>query len=100
VLVYGVRLQDLGASCACGDVRADLPPPPPGYRTDVVGLPVAAASGYQLLLDDRYPANWPASCGRAGAGARLRRGVTRCVRAGGRGGHRVGLAALWLLGVH
>lgn len=58
LLVYGVRLQDLGEQRRMlADVRATLPPPPPGYRVDIVGLPVAAARGYQLLLDDRYLAN-------------------------------------------
>lgn len=58
LLMYGVRLQDLGAQQRMlRDVTAALPPPPPGFKAEVVGLPVAAARGYQLLLDDRYLAN-------------------------------------------
>jgi len=102
VLVYGVRLQDLGAQLRMlADVRADLPPPPPGYRTDVVGLPVAAARGYQLLLDDRYPANL---AGILAAGLVLALGLRRrgdAVRAvlAAAAATGWGLAALWLLGV-
>lgn len=58
LLMYGVRLQDLGAQQRMlRDVTAALPPPPLGFKAEVVGLPVAAARGYQLLLDDRYLAN-------------------------------------------
>lgn len=58
LLVYGVRLQDLRAQERLLDeVRAALPPPPPGYTAELVGLPVAAVSGYRQLLADRYPAN-------------------------------------------
>ena len=102
VLVYGVRLQDLGAQRRMlADLRADLPPPPPGYRTDVVGLPVAAARGYELLLDDRYPANL---AGIAAAGLVLALGLRRrgdAVRAvlAAAAATGWGLAALWLLGV-
>jgi predicted RND superfamily exporter protein len=102
VLVYGVRLQDLGAQQRMlAGVRADLPPPPPGYRTDVVGLPVAAARGYQLLLDDRYLANL-AGIVAAGlvlaVGLRRRGDAVRAVLAAA-AATGWGLAALWLLGV-
>ena len=102
VLVYGVRLQDLGAQQRMlADVRAGLPPPPPGYRTDVVGLPVAAARGYQLLLDDRYLANL-AGIVAAGlvlaVGLRRRGDAVRAVLAAA-AATGWGLAALWLLGV-
>jgi predicted RND superfamily exporter protein len=102
VLVYGVRLQDLGAQRQMlADLRADLPPPPPGYHTDVVGLPVAAARGYELLLDDRYPANL---AGIVAAGLVLALGLRRrgdAVRAvlAAAAATGWGLAALWLLGV-
>src|SRR5262249_11055051 len=49
LLVYGVKLQDLGGQQRMlRDVTAALPAPPPGFRTEIVGLPVAAARGYQL----------------------------------------------------
>ncbi len=58
LLVYGVRLQDLEAQGRLlADVEAVLPRPPPGYSTRLVGLPVAAVSGYRQLLADRYLAN-------------------------------------------
>jgi len=102
LLVYGVRLQDLGAQQRMlAGVRAALPPPPPGYRADVVGLPVAAARGYQLLRDDRYPANL-AGIAVAGLvlalGLRRRRDAVRAVAAAllATGW---GLAVLWALGM-
>ena len=53
--VYGLGLQDIGTQTATMDaMRASLPPPPPGYRADVVGLPVAAGDAYRALLSDRY----------------------------------------------
>jgi len=58
LLIYGLRLQDLGAQQRLlTDVRAALPAPPAGYSAELVGLPVAAARGYELLLGDRYLAN-------------------------------------------
>lgn len=58
LLVYGVRLQDLSAQARMLDqVRAVLPRPPPGYTVELVGLPVAAVSGYRQLLDHGYEAN-------------------------------------------
>ena len=102
LLVYGVRLQDLGAQQRMlAQVRATLPAPPPGYQVDVVGLPVAAARGYQLLLDDRYLANL-AGIVVAGLvlalGLRRRwdaaRSVVAALLATG-----WGLAALWALGM-
>jgi len=102
LLVYGVRLQDLGAQQRMlAGVRAALPPPPPGYRADVAGLPVAAARGYQLLRDDRYPANL-AGIAVAGLvlalGLRRRRDAVRAVAAAllATGW---GLAVLWALGM-
>ena len=102
LLVYGLRLQDLGAQQRMlAQVRATLPAPPPGYQVDVVGLPVAAARGYQLLLDDRYLANL---AGIAVAGLVLALGLRRrwdaarsvvaALLATG-----WGLAALWALGM-
>ena len=102
LLVFGVRLQDLGAQQRMlTEARAALPAPPAGYQVDVVGLPVAAARGYQLLLDDRYPANL-AGIAVAGlvlaVGLRRRRDAARSVAAAllATGW---GLAALWALGM-
>jgi predicted RND superfamily exporter protein len=102
LLVYGVRMQDLGSQQRMlADMRATLPPPPAGYRSDVVGLPAAASRGYELLLDDRYPANL---CGLLAAGLVLVLGLRRrgdaaraVVAAALATGW--GLAALWLLEV-
>ncbi|MDT7600766.1 MAG: uncharacterized protein QOK26_2843 [Pseudonocardiales bacterium] len=102
VLVYGLRLQDMSAQQRLlADVRATLPPPPAGYRVDVVGLPVAAARGYQLLLADRYPANL---AGIAVAGLVLLLGLRRRTDAGRAVAAAAlatgwGLAALWALGM-
>jgi predicted RND superfamily exporter protein len=38
-------------------IEESLPTPPPGYDATVTGLPVAAARGYDLVSDSRYPAN-------------------------------------------
>jgi uncharacterized protein len=106
LLVYGVRLQDLGQQRRMlADVRAALPPPPPGYRADIVGLPVAAVRGYELLLGDRYLANL---AGTAVAGLVLALGLHR-VRAGAVDTARAvgaallatgwGLALIWALGM-
>jgi uncharacterized protein len=102
VLVYGVAVQDLGAQRRMlAEVRAALPIPPPGYRGEVVGLPVAAARGYQLLLHDRYLANL-AGIAVVGlvlvAGLRRRRDAARSVLAA-LAATGWGLALLWLLGV-
>lgn len=101
LLVFGVRMQDLGAQQRMlTDVRAMLPPPPPGYRADLVGLPVAAAHGYQLLMRDRYLANL-AGIVAAGLvltlGLRKRGDATRAVAASALAAGW-GLAMLWLLG--
>lgn len=52
--VYGIELQDLRQqSDLIANLRADLPPPPPGYTADVVGLPVAASRAYDVVSSDR-----------------------------------------------
>lgn len=54
----GIRLQDLGDQQRLLDaVGAALPPSPPGFTAEVVGLPVAAARGYELISADRYLTN-------------------------------------------
>lgn len=75
VLTFGLRFQDLRAQSALlADVRAALPPPPPRFTTDVVGLPVAADRGYALVSADRYLAN---IAGIAAAGLVLFAGLRR-----------------------
>lgn len=54
VMVLGLELSDVGQQRALIDaVRAALPPPPEGYRADVVGLPAAAAAGYDAVSAGR-----------------------------------------------
>lgn len=102
LLLFGVGLRDLGAQQRMlADLRAALPAPPDGYRVDIVGLPVAAVRGYQLLLDDRYLANL---AGIAAAGLVLAIGLRRRRDAGRAVLASVlatgwGLAALWVLGM-
>ncbi|WP_191334889.1 RND transporter family protein [Amycolatopsis acidiphila] len=68
-------LQDLRDQARLiGDARAAIPPPPPGYATDLVGLPVVAARGYQLVSADRYLTS---AIGIAGAGIVLLIGLRR-----------------------
>lgn len=56
--VLGVELQDLREQKAMLDsLRASLPAPPAGYQVDVVGLPVAAASAYAVVHNDRVWVN-------------------------------------------
>ncbi|MQA12625.1 MAG: RND transporter [Pseudonocardiaceae bacterium] len=58
VVSLGIELQDLAEQQRLLDgFRASLPSPPPGYTADVVGLPVAAARGYELVSDNRYVTN-------------------------------------------
>lgn len=38
-------------------LESTLPAPPPGFEADVVGTPVAAERGYDLVSDSRYRAN-------------------------------------------
>lgn len=102
LLLFGVGLRDLGAQQRMlAELRAALPAPPEGYQVDVVGLPVAAVRGYQLLLDDRYLANL-AGIAVAGLvlaiGLRRRRDALRAVLASALA-TGWGLAALWALGV-
>lgn len=58
LLVLGIELQDLRDQQALlADLRVALPPPPPGYTADVVGLPVAAATAYEAVTDARVLTN-------------------------------------------
>ncbi|TVT24154.1 RND transporter [Amycolatopsis acidiphila] len=58
VLIFGLKLQDLGRQRELlSGLLHVLPPAPPGYHVDLVGLPVAADRGYDLISQDRYLAN-------------------------------------------
>jgi hypothetical protein len=102
VISLGLSLQDLGQQRALlNDMRASLPPPPPGMTVDVVGLPVAASRGLDLVSEGRYLTNL---AGIAAAGLVLLIGIRQRSVAG----RAVlaaslatgwGLAGAWLLGV-
>ncbi|WP_250550454.1 RND transporter [Pseudonocardia sp. H11422] len=58
LMIFGLEMRDLGAqNQLLQDVRDVLPPPPSGYSADLVGLPVAAGRGYELISEGRYLAN-------------------------------------------
>lgn len=101
VMTFGLKLQDLGQqSRLLKEVRQALPPPPQGAHADLVGLPVAANRGYELVSDGRYKANL-AGIVVAGlvllVGLRRRADALRAVAAAllATGW---GLAGIWLLG--
>lgn len=50
-----LQLQDLREQrTLLDDLRATVPPPPAGYHADLVGLPVVAARGYELVSSSTY----------------------------------------------
>ena len=56
--VLGLGLGEIGNQTALlNDLAAALPPAPPGYRAEVIGLPVAAGRAYEALLADRFVVN-------------------------------------------
>lgn len=58
LMVLGVQLQDLESQQVMLDrLRAALPPPPPGYTSNIVGLPVAASNSYQAISSGALEAN-------------------------------------------
>ncbi|MEU0466080.1 RND transporter [Amycolatopsis sp. NPDC006131] len=75
VLVFGTRMDDLGA---LRDLRDDvlrrLPVPPAGYRADLTGLPMAAVRGDELISADRV---WSNVLGIVAAGMVLAAGLRR-----------------------
>jgi hypothetical protein len=76
---YGVSLNDLGELAAVtGQVRTELPPPPPGMTAELSGLPMVAVRGYQIVSSDRYLAS---AAGVVAAGLILAFGLRRRVDA-------------------
>ncbi|HET9692463.1 MAG TPA: hypothetical protein VFP61_15030 [Acidimicrobiales bacterium] len=58
VLSFGVRLGSFGADAALvHDIRAELPPLPPGATASISGLPAVAARSYELLAGGRVLPN-------------------------------------------
>jgi hypothetical protein len=98
---FGIRLQDLQAqSRLLADVRKVLPPTPPGYRAEIVGLPVAAARGYDLVSQSRYSGNMLGILAAAAVllvGLRRRGNAVRAVLAASLA-TGWGLAIIWVTG--
>lgn len=58
VMIYGVRINDLGAVQRLRDaLTVELPPPPTGYEVKLAGLPVVAVRGQELVSSDRLQSN-------------------------------------------
>lgn len=101
VMIYGTSFGDLDKQRELlSQLREKLPRPPDGMSVDVVGLPVAAVAGYELVSDDRLLVNL---VGIAAASVVLAVGLRRRIDAGRAllaaalsGGW--GLAVLWLSG--
>ncbi|WP_338596970.1 RND transporter [Saccharopolyspora sp. SCSIO 74807] len=75
VMIYGVRMDDLGELKALrDDVQRLLPPPPSGYQAELTGLPVVAVRGQELVSEGRVVGN---VLGILGAGAVLALGLRR-----------------------
>ncbi|MFF5988820.1 RND transporter family protein [Prauserella flavalba] len=102
VLSFGVEINDLGALQRLRDeVLASLPPAPPGYRTELAGLPVVAVTAQDMVSADRIWGNL-AGIGAAGIilliGLRRRSDAVRAVAAGAMA-TGAGFCALWLTGI-
>jgi predicted RND superfamily exporter protein len=75
VLSFGMRLDELDRLAAIRDeLLAGLPPVPVGYEVELVGLPITALRGAELVSADRVAAN---VLGIAAAGAVLAVGLRR-----------------------
>jgi hypothetical protein len=101
-LSFGLELQDLDDQVRLlNGIRTALPPVPPGYTADVVGLPVAAARGYELVSNDRYLPNVLGILAAAlvlGIGLARRTDALRAFVAAGLA-TGWGLAGAWLIGL-
>jgi predicted RND superfamily exporter protein len=102
VLSFGVRFNDVdGLIELRDDLLAHLPPPPPGFTTDLAGLPIVAARGYELVSGNRF---WTNGVGIVVAGLVLLILLKRrrdALRAAGTAvlATGVGLAAVWMAGI-
>jgi uncharacterized protein len=95
IISLGVSFQDLAQQRTLLDsVRSSLPPPPAGTSVQVVGLPVAAARGLELVSQGRYLTNL---AGILAAGLALLIGL-RSPRTAGRAVLAAALATGWGLG--
>lgn len=55
VMSFGVNLDDATRlQTLRNEILADLPPPPPGLKVELVGLPMVAVSAYESLAGDRF----------------------------------------------
>ncbi|WP_156934965.1 RND transporter [Pseudonocardia spinosispora] len=58
VMIYGVKIDDLaGTQKLAEGLKQKLPPPPPGFTVKLVGLPIVAVRGQELVSQDRLAAN-------------------------------------------
>lgn len=58
LMAFGIRLTDIEQQRdLLAGIRAALPPPPPGFSAELVGLPVAAVRGYDAISDGRVLLN-------------------------------------------
>ncbi|WP_131770163.1 RND transporter, partial [Candidatus Protofrankia californiensis] len=74
-MIFLLKLQDLRDQKHLFDgVRSVIPPPPHGFDMDLVGLPVVAARGYELILKSPY---LPSIVGIVSAGLVLLIGLRR-----------------------
>jgi hypothetical protein len=96
VISLGVSFQDLAQQRVLLDsVRRSLPPTPLGTSLQIVGLPVAAARGLELVSRDRYLTNF---AGILAAGLVLLLGLRR-IRLAGHAVLAAALATGWGLGL-
>lgn len=100
---FGVHFDDLGRLQTLRDgILATLPEPPPGYRAEVTGLPMAAVRGNELISDHRILSN---TSGIVAAGLVLALLLSRRRSDAGRAvlaaaiATGAGLGVLWLTGV-
>lgn len=55
LMVFGVKIRDVNETrTLIRDIERALPPPPSGVEVELVGLPVAAAHGLDLVSDDGW----------------------------------------------
>ncbi|GAA5170792.1 hypothetical protein GCM10023321_68430 [Pseudonocardia eucalypti] len=75
VMIYGVRIDDLGGIQRLREaLSTELPPPPTGYEVKLAGLPIVAVRGQELVSEDRV---WSNLLGVLAAGLVLALGLRR-----------------------